>query len=422
MVSGAGPAAGQDGTAVGGFARHATISGASRLAGATRPAWRWGTFEADLGLRPGYYVSWSRARDGTSGEEHDLRARARLGISWNASSVLTFRGRLAGRLSTDQDALRFYVRDHAPAGGLRQGEATVDELYVRWTPSDRFHIRAGRMQTRFEMVGVARKSLDRNDSPSTDVTWTDGVHASAVLGGGWRPQVILQRNGSRGPTNVVRSPLDVTGSRSRVTIVAAVRNDEHSGPWVQRDVDLTYIPGSVPQVDGAAPGADARRKGYLALVARGGIEPGIGLLGGRVVLAAAIGFAPTTPSRTLLGTGAADDGDGDGLSYQISANLMNVGDAHSFGLVHLRAGDGWLISPDVPHNSRDWEGRYYWQYAPWGRLDLRLRHRKELRPQPGAEERRRKYDFYVRTTLRFGPSRAASTTSATVDRTSSRPD
>lgn len=422
VSSGTRPAAGQDSTATRPFARPATISEAPPRAGASRPAWRWGGFEADLDVRPGYYASWSRERDGTSAETHDLRARARLGVRWTASSALTFRGRLAGRLSTDQDALRFYVRDHAPTGGLRKGEATVDELYIRWTPSERLDIRAGRMQTRFEMVGVARKSLDRNDSPSTDVTWTDGVHAAAALAGGWRPQLILQRNGSRGPTNVIRSPLDVTGSGSRVTIVAAVRNHEHAGPWVQRDVDLTYIPGAVPQVDGAGSAAAARRKGYLALVARAGIEPGMGLIGGRVVLAAAIGFAPTTPSRTLLGTGAVDDGDGDGLSYQLSANLMNAGGVHSFGVVHLRAGDGWLISPDVPHNSRDWEGRYYWQYAPWGRLDLRLRHRKELRPRLGAEERRRTYDLYVRTTLRFGPSRAPGTSSAAANGASSRRD
>lgn len=354
MASGTGTVAGQEGTAKRASARPATTGGAA-AAGATRSAWRWGVVEADLGLRPGYYSSWSREGAGTSGETHDLRARAQLGIHWNASGALRFRGRLAGRLSTDQDALRFYVRGHAPTGGLRPGEATVDELYVRWAPADRFVVRAGRMQTRFEMVGVARKSLDRNDSPSTDVTWTDGVHASAALGGGWRPQVVLQRNGSQGPTNVIRSPLDVTGSGSRVTIVAAVRNDERSGPWVQRDVDLTYIPRSVPQVDGAASGVDVRRKGYLALVARGGIEPGMDFLGGRVVLAAAIGFAPTTPPRTLLGTGAADDGDGDGWSYQLSANLINAGGVHSFGLVHLRAGDGWLISPDIPQNSRDWE-------------------------------------------------------------------
>lgn len=421
LASGGSPAAGQDSTAARAVARTATTARAPR-ADALRSGWRWDAVEADFGLRPAYYASWSRERDGTSDEARDVRVRARLGVSWKASSVLMLRGRLAGRFSTGQDALRFYVRDHAPTGGLRQGEATVDELYLRWMPSDRFDIRAGRMQTRFEMVGVARKSLDRNDSPSTDVTWTDGVHAAAALGGGWRPQVILQWNSARGPTNVVRSPLEVTGSGSRVTIVAAVRNDERTGPWVQRDVDVTYIPRSVPQVEGGASDTDARRKGYLALVARGGIEPGVRLLGGRVVLAAAIGFAPTTPSRTLLGTGAVDDGDGDGLSYQLSANLMNAGGAHSFGLLHLRAGDGWLVSSDIPQNNRDWEGRYYWQYAPWGRLDVRLRQRKELRPQLGAEERRLRYDFYMRTTLRFGAPRAPSTTSGTAAGRSSRPE
>ncbi|MGH7573822.1 MAG: hypothetical protein ACREM1_01655 [Longimicrobiales bacterium] len=87
---------------------------------------------------------------------------------------------------------------------------------------------------------------------------------------------------------------------------------------------------------------------------------------------------------------------------------MAVGVVHSFGVLHVRAGDGWLIAPETPSNYREWEGRHHWQCAAWGGLDMRLRHRHELRVRIGAQERHRRLDMYVRATLRFGVSRVQS--------------
>ncbi len=353
----------------------------------------------DVGLRPGYHGAWRTDRDGGSSDRHDARVRVQLGGWWTASPSWSIRARLAGRLSTDQETARFYVRDHVPAtDGLRLGELTVDEAYVRWSPGDRFQLRVGRMQTSYELAGVPRKSLDRNDSPNTDVTWTDGFHASIRVADGWRQHVVLQRNGDRGPSNVVRRPLDATAPDSRVIVFTAAELPGRWGPFIQRAIDLTYIPGAVP---GPAPDADpgAHREGYVALVLRGAVQPEPTLLGGRAVLGSELGHAWGTPSRSLLGTGTT--GDGDGLAYQLSASLMEMGGRHSVGIVYSRAGDGWLISPDIRDNNREVEARYYWHYARWGRLDVRFRSREDLFHRVDALQRRRDQDVYIRTTLRF---------------------
>jgi hypothetical protein len=143
------------------------------------------------------------------------------------------------------------------------------------------------MQTSFELAGVPRKSLDRNDSPNTDVTWTDGLHASVRVVDGWRQHLVLQRNGSRGPSNVVRRPLDITRPDSRVTVFTAVELEGRWGPFIQREIDLTWIPGAVPgrRCPGASPGD------YIALVLRGAVQPGLTVLGGRVVLGSELGAA-----------------------------------------------------------------------------------------------------------------------------------
>jgi hypothetical protein len=351
---------------------------------------------ADADLRPGYHGLWRSDRDGGSSDRQDLRARARVGLWWTPTSALGLRGRIAGRLSTDQATFRFYLRDHVPTvDGLRQGEFTLDEAYLRWRPGDRLQLRVGRMQTSFELAGVPRKSLDRNDSPNTDVSWTDGLHASFLLRQGLRHHLILQRNGSEGASNTARGPLDFSGDRSRVTLFAALHLDDRSGPFIQREVDLTYIPGVVPRVE-----EGGERGDYLTLVVRGAVQPAV-VLGGRLVLGGEIGAAAGPPPRVLLGTGTAEDGPADGWAFQMSANIMDVRDRHSFGIALSQAGDGWLISSDIRDNNREVEARYYWQYASWGRLDVRGRLRTDMYRRVGAIERRLDRDVYVRTTLRF---------------------
>jgi hypothetical protein len=354
-------------------------------------------FRHDLSLRPGYHGAWRTGRDGGTSEAHDLRMRAQLGAWWTPVPDWAARFRVAGRLSTDQESVRWYLDDHVPAtDGLRLGEFTVDEAHLRWMPSERFQLRAGRMQTSFELAGVPRKSLDRNDSPNTDVTWTDGLHASGLVRSGWRQHLILQRNGSSGATNVVRPPLDVGGPGGAITVFTAAQFDGRRGYLIQRGIDLTYMPAAVP-----APDAEGGREDYVAVVARAALQPPVAPLGGRVVLGVEAGVAAGAPRRELLGTGLAADGRGEGRAIQISANLMEVGRRHSVGVLFARAGDGWLISPDIRENNREFEARYYWQYAPWGRLDVRVRDREDLRPRTGAARRRHDRDVYVRTTLRF---------------------
>jgi hypothetical protein len=353
-------------------------------------------FRADLGLRPGYHAAWRTDRDGQSSHTDDFRLRAQLGGWWTPSAVWSVRARLAGRLATDQEHVRFFIRDHVPAtDGLLKGDFTVDEAFVRWRPDSRVELRAGRMQTTFELAGVPRKSLDRNDSPNTDVTWTDGVHAAVRLRDGWRQHLILQHNSTSGPTSVVRAPLDVTGSGSRVTAFTLAQLEGRWGPFVQRELGVTYMPAVVPASDPGAP-----RDHYTTIVARLAVEPGVTVAGGRAVLGTEVGVAPVTPPRHVLRTGTADES-GDGLAIQLSANLMDMGGRHSFGVVASRAGDGWLISSDIRDNNREIEARYYLRYASWGRLDLRVRHREDLYLRTGAQQKRQDRDIYIRTTLRF---------------------
>jgi hypothetical protein len=353
-------------------------------------------FRADAVLRPGHHQAWRSDRDGSTSERHDFRMRVQLGGWWLPDPAWAVRLRVAGRLSTEQQTVSFRIQDHVPAAdGLPHGVLTLDEAYVRWRPGDHLQIRAGRMQTSFELAGVPRKSLDRNDSPNTDVTWTDGVHASLRIREGWRQHLVVQRHGDDGPTNAIRRPLDVTGGGSPIMVFAATQFERRLGPFIQREIDISYLPRTV-----TAPANNEARGDYVALVVRGAVEPGVTVGGGRLVLGTEVGIASGAPSRAVLGTGSSANS-ADPWAFQLSANLMEMGRRHSVGILHSQAGDGWLISPDVRDNNREAEARYYWQYAPWGRLDARIRYREDMRLRVGSPHRRQDHDLYVRTTLRF---------------------
>lgn len=354
----------------------------------------------DLALRTGYHAAWRRTRDGARSDVHELRARIQAGVRWGVHPAAELRVRTSARVSTKQSGLRFVLSDHvSTTDGLALGEATLDELHVHWRPHDRWAIRAGRMQTTFELAGVPRKSLDRNDSPNTDISWTDGVHATFVTDR-LRYHAIVQHQSRRGATNLLRPPLDVSGHGSRASFFGAIQATNPLGVFTQRELSVTFLPNVLPVINNEGEGTSGGMRDYVALSARTAAELPLQVLGGRVVLASEIGYAPLTPHRLLIGTGTT--GTGNGLAMQASANVLGaVNGRHSLGIVYALAGDGWLISPDVRENNAEWEMRHYWQYASWGRLDTRLRLREDVRKSPGAQRSRHEMDLYLRTTIRF---------------------
>jgi hypothetical protein len=115
-------------------------------------------------------------RDGREESTHELRFRPRIGVRTKFNEQWRMQVRFAGRYSTHGSNFHFEIFDHIPMqDGLRQGDSTLDEIYAEYGPVNAWEIRVGRFQSRALLRGVAEKSLDREDSPFTNITWTDGV-------------------------------------------------------------------------------------------------------------------------------------------------------------------------------------------------------------------------------------------------------
>jgi hypothetical protein len=253
----------------------------------------------------------------------------------------------------------------------------------------------GRLQTAFELAGVAGGSLDRSDSPNVDITWTDGAHVRYRTEGGWNLHGILQRNAAEGATNVRLPPLSFEDSNSRVTYFAALESTEPYGPIVQRALDLSYLPSSL-RTEGSAQGP---LEDYLAFVGRLAAQWPAGRGDTKWLLGTELGYAPNTPSRPAVGTGTS--GTTGGFAWQVQLSLLDVFPGHSFALQHGRADPGWLISPDFRNNEILSEVRYEWKIDERQAFTFRFRRRDEMQMLTDAVRKRRDDDFFLRYTLKF---------------------
>ena len=188
-------------------------------------------------LRSGYYNLHRQDRDNTAETTEEWRARLRAGLKWKASTHFEAAVRFAGRYSTEQDDHGFDLDWHTTtATGMSLGDSTLDEAYLAYR-EETWSVTLGRFQTKNVVAGVAGKSLDRNDSTNTEITWTDGIRYQTDLANGWQGQFILEH-----PANTRRPPLNFTDTAARWSAFAKLENTDALGPLVQRNLSITYLP------------------------------------------------------------------------------------------------------------------------------------------------------------------------------------
>ncbi len=346
--------------------------------------------------RSGYFHQRRDDRDGEIRTSEDWRLRVRTGLKWRMSDAWEANLRVAGRYSTEQDGTRFRTDWYAgtDGSGMSLGESTVDVASLSYS-ADNWSLKAGRFQTGTTLMGVAGKSLDRNDSNNTEIHWTDGIQWQRELGSGWRARLIAEYNDRVGPSNVKRRPLSFQSSDSHWSGYAALENNEAWGPVVQRGAGITWLPSAVyPRGQ-----AQGKSEDYLALMGRTTLQWPMAFAPGDFLLGMEAAYAPETPRESALNLPGS--GDSDGLAWQVSFNWMQFAPGHSIGLVAGRAGAGWLLSTDFVPNSDLLEVRYQWKIDNRQRIEIRLRRREDLERPLGAIKDRESVDGDLRYTFRW---------------------
>jgi len=353
-------------------------------------------FQGDL--RVGYTRTDKDFRDGTEGSESEWRGRFRFGGTYGVEDTFIAGARLASPCSTENCDPEFVLDGTLPnSTSINDGDITFDQLYIHSFRRERFDIAIGRLQTKFvSRAGVFAKSLDRNDSPGSNVSWTDGAHGILHINEDWTGHVILQKNQANGTGNIRRGPIDFNHEDSRITYFAAAENFRRFGPINQQGFDITYMPRSLMK-DGDRSG---RIEDYIALVGRFAASWPEGSTDRRLNIAGEIGYAPETPTRASMGlTGA---GDTDGLAWLVSVSLVDFRPDHSVGVNYGQADAGYLLSPQYRENERATEVRYVWRRSRNLAIDLRARWREELEQQISTTRKREELNVFARFTWGFG--------------------
>ncbi|MEK6550956.1 MAG: hypothetical protein AABZ50_04875 [Pseudomonadota bacterium] len=350
-------------------------------------------------VRGGGYVTRTDNRNGTETKVDDVRIRLRPGLEARFSEQWQGTVRFAGHYSDGMPEKRFSF--HSTNESRPFGQSTFDMLNIRYSPSKSSSITVGRMQTKFELDGVAKKSLDRNDSPNVDIDFTNGVHAAYAFDSGWKAHLIVQHNPnlvksqlSLAP-NVLRGPLDFADSQTRLSTFVALENKTKSGPFVQRALDVTYMPDAL-LVTGSSSGG---REDYVTVVGRTALAWPMGTGKERFLLGLEVGYAPNTHRASAVSL--AGSGEVKGYAWQTSLNLMEFAPGHSVGLVWGEAQAGWLISPDFRENERLLEVRHQYVFTKQLSMESRIRQRLELEQLTTAVRKRDDRDLYVRLTYKF---------------------
>lgn len=341
---------------------------------------------------------FSRERDDRNGKEestHELRFRPRVGIGGKFNEQWRMQVRFAGRYSTRDSNLHFKIFDNIPTqDGLRQGDSTFDEIYVEYRPADVWEILVGRFQSKALLKGVAEKSLDREDSTFTNITWTDGVQIKYKAENGWNTTAIAQYNYAQGATQPRSAPLDFSEDGSRVSYFASVENTQKAGLIVQRTVDINWLPSALHS-EGVGSGIVTD---YWAVVGRLAVQwPIRGSL--NFMLGGELGYAPNVPKRSTIRTGAS--GNADGLAAQVTFNFIDIVPQHSLGFALARIGDGWLLTPSFNDNAYVAEVRYKWVIDKNQTIEVRMRYSEDIRQRTNASQKRQDLDSFLRYTYRF---------------------
>lgn len=346
-------------------------------------------------IRAGYFGIIGENRDGSSADYHEIRNRTRIGIRYTPNDRITFQVRYAFRVKSRDFELKPGLHTTDPGnGGLRMGEGAFDEAYLQYKFSDRFSTRIGRLQTSYTFGGVISNAIIRNDSPNTDVKWTDGVLFAFVPASGWNTDLVVQWHHKNAPSNTYRSPLDIDNSDTPYTFFTNIRRSFEDNVIRYAALDVIYSPDALVKT------MDGTRGDYAAAAVK--TQLGWDLPSSRSLLwGGEIAYSFNRPDETVVRMGTTDGKKAGGLGFQTNLSIQNLLEGHNLGLIAAILEPSLLTSADYWNNILLFEIRHTYRFT--GRLsaETRLRYRGDHKQLAGVDQKRWQIFPYARLTYRF---------------------
>jgi hypothetical protein len=346
-------------------------------------------------IRTGYFGIIGENRDGSSADFHEIRNRSRIGIRYTPHQRVSIQARYAFRVKSRDFELKPGLHTTDPGNsGLSMGEGAFDEAYLQYNFSDRFSTRIGRFQASYAFGGVISNAIIRNDSPNTDVQWTDGALFAFVPASGWNADFVMQWHHKNAPSNTYRSPLDMDNSDTPFTFFTHIRKSYKDNLIRYTALDVVYSPDALIKT------MDGNRGDYAAAAVK--TQLGWDLPSSRTVLwGGEIAYSFNRPDVTVVRMGTTDGKKAGGLGFQTNLSIQNLFEGHNLGFIAAILEPSLLTSADYWNNILLLEIRHTYRFT--GRLsaETRLRYRGDHQQQSGVDQKRWQLFPYARLTYRF---------------------
>ncbi len=348
-------------------------------------------------FRPVFYGIETRDRQGDRSREYTLNARLQLIAEYDISQKLTFRTRLAARLSNDQDRMKFVLDGHTqPGGSYPAGTATFDEFELSWRVHPDLLLSAGRFQARFALAGFIPKGVDRYYGSNLSISHTDGVWMRWDPHQSWRVHLVAHHNSSRGSTHAAHAPLDFDKPVARAGGFVNLEHREKDGLWVQRELSVSLLPQSFVR--------NGKTRNYMAVTTRLMMRLPWRTDMTEFWIGGEAGYVPVSPSPASAGIEVQESRtftDPSAVAWQISMYANNISGRHRIGLLYGQVEPQWLISSSFRPNNTLSEIRYRFTISERLNFEVRYRFRSDLYRPDGVDFTRQDHDFYTRFTWRF---------------------
>lgn len=350
----------------------------------------------NISIRPVYYYVITTERDGVENTERTINLRARVGISYHLTNNLTFLGRIAMRLSSNQEKFRFLLDSYTSgSGSYPAGTSTVDEFLLIWELTPGMKLTAGRFQGRFPLMGLIPKGVDRYYGSNLAISHTDGIWMEWDGSAKWRLHLIASHNSTAGSSHAARSPLRFDESRAaRITGFANIQHRNTQGKWAQREFSISVTPQNFYR--------DGELRNHIVFSTRWMYRPAFSISGEEYLFGGELGFIPVAPRPSDAGFQIDDDRlmfGGSAISWQLSAYINNVFEHHRLGILYGQSDPHWLVSSSFAPNVTMAEIRYRYTISSWIHYEFRFRLRDEIYKPADAAQTRQIFDFYTRFTI-----------------------
>lgn len=339
-------------------------------------------------VRTGYYGTYNHNSNIDKDDVHEWRTRIRLGAGYHFSENLSFRTRLAGRYSTEQNQFSFWLDDHLPQrSGIRLGETTIDMFELQWNISDKLGIQAGRFQSNYQLQSFVAKGFHRYDNPNTLISWTDGVLLTWSVTDDLNLEYIGEYNSNNGAGSIANSPLNFAEPASRFSHTLTLLDNKKNGGWLQREIGFHIVPSSFS--------SDGEFKNYSLFTTRLIHEiPGLNWLSADYSLGVELAFAPNAPEVPAYHDRS------NAFGFQGVLSVRNIAEHYNFGILYGYADPGILISPSFRPNSNTYEVRAQRRINSDVSVEIRYRYRTavySIEHLPEVQDG----DIWARVTYRF---------------------